>query len=89
MAYKLDLSESSNIHATFHVSCLKKVVGPNFRVQTTLPKLDEEGSILLQPETISHTQEQHFCKHAIKDFLAQWKDTPPEDVTWEPVSILQ
>jgi hypothetical protein len=50
VSYKLALLSTSKIHPIFHVSCLKKVVDQNCRVQTILPKLDEEGSLWIQPE---------------------------------------
>jgi len=50
VAYKLALPPTTKIHPVFHVSCLKKVIGNNCRVQTSLPELDDEGSIWLQPE---------------------------------------
>jgi hypothetical protein len=36
MAYKLALPATSEIHLVFHVSCMKKVVGQNCKVQTIL-----------------------------------------------------
>jgi hypothetical protein len=45
VAYKLILPTHSMIHLAFHMSCLKKVTGSKCKVQTSLPELDEEGSI--------------------------------------------
>ena len=52
VAYKLELPTSSRVHPVFHVSCLKKVIGDKIPVQMILPKLDEEGKIILDPEEI-------------------------------------
>ena len=49
VAYQLDFSSPSKLHPIFHVSFLKKVIGTKCQTQTSLPKLDEEGSIWLQP----------------------------------------
>ena len=56
MAYKLELPVASRLHPIFHVSCLKKVIGDKLLVQTILPKLDEEGKIILEPEAITETR---------------------------------
>ena len=56
MEYKLELPASSRVHPIFHVSCLKKVIGENLLVQTILPKLDEEGKIILEPEVVMETR---------------------------------
>jgi hypothetical protein len=45
VAYKIALPTTSKIHLVFHVFSLKKVVGQNYRVQTILYELDDEGSI--------------------------------------------
>jgi hypothetical protein len=45
MAYKLSLPNHSELHHVFHVSFLKKVIGTKCQTQTSLPELDEEGSI--------------------------------------------
>ena len=42
VAYKLALPIYSKINPLFHVSCLKKVVDMNYKVQTILPELDEK-----------------------------------------------
>jgi len=49
MTYKSELSTSSWIHVDFHVSCLNKFTGDKLPIQTILPKLDEEGKIILEP----------------------------------------
>ena len=89
MAYKLALIASSKIHPIFHVSCLKKVMGPNCQVQSTLLKLDEEISIWLHPTAILQTRQKQLHYLTIKEFLVQWKYTSPIDATWELASILQ
>ena len=53
MAYKLELPASLRVHLVFHVSCLKKVIGENIPVQTIFPELDDEGKIILEPETVT------------------------------------
>jgi hypothetical protein len=50
MAYQLALPSHSKLHPIFHVSFLKKVIGTKCQTQTSLPELDEEGSIWLQPQ---------------------------------------
>jgi hypothetical protein len=52
VAYQLALPNQSKIHHVFHVSFLNKVIGTNFQTQTSLPELDEEGSIWLQPQEV-------------------------------------
>eukprot|EP00253_Pinus_taeda_P030164 PITA_30164 len=89
VAYKLTLPPTAKIHPVFHVSCLKKVIGNNCKIQTSLPKLDEEGSIWLQPEQVLDRRERHLCGRMIREFLVKWKDTSLEDATWEPATILQ
>eukprot|EP00253_Pinus_taeda_P018207 PITA_18207 len=81
VAYKLALSTTSKIHSVFHVSCHKKVMGNNCRVQTSPPKLDEEGSLGLRPEQVLDTRERHLRGCMIKDVLIKWKDISPEDAT--------
>ena len=65
------------------------MIGTNFQIQTNLPKLDKEGSIWLQPQTILDQCEHFLHQLTIKEVLVQWKDTNPIDATGEPAIILQ
>jgi hypothetical protein len=89
VAYQLAFPSHSKIHPIFHVSCLKKVIGTKCQTQTSLPELDEEGSIWLQPQAVLDQREHHLHQCTIKEVLVQWKDTTPVDATWEPTTILQ
>eukprot|EP00253_Pinus_taeda_P007842 PITA_07842 len=89
VAYKLALPPTAKIHPVFHVSCLKKVIGNKCRIHTSLPELDEEGSIWLQPEQVLDTRIKQLRGRMIKEVLVKWKDTSLEDAIWEPTTILQ
>ena len=52
VAYKLLLLVHLKILLIFHMSCLKKVVGPNYILQIILQKIDEEGYIWLQHNVV-------------------------------------
>eukprot|EP00253_Pinus_taeda_P030421 PITA_30421 len=71
VAYKLALPPTANIHPIFHVSCLKKVIGNNCRIHTSLPELDEEGSIWLQPEQVLDTRVKQLHSRMIKEVLVK------------------
>jgi hypothetical protein len=69
MAYKLSLPSHSKLYSIFHVSFLKKVIGTKFHIQTSIPELDEEGSIWLQHQAILYHRECHLCQCTIKEVL--------------------
>ena len=89
VAYQLAFPSHSKLHIVFHVSCLKKVIGTKFQIQTNLPELDEEGSIWLHPQAVLDQRECRLRQRTIKEVLVQWKDTTPADATLEPFNILQ
>ena len=88
MAYKLELPTSLWVHSVFHVSCLKKVIGENIPVQTVLPKLDEEGKIILETEAVMETRTQQLRNRSISQYLVKWKNLPTEDSTWEDKNFI-
>jgi hypothetical protein len=89
VTYQLALPSHSKLHPFFHVSCLKRAIGTKCQTQTSIPEFDEEGSIWLQPQEVLDQREHRLCQCTINEVLVQWKDTTPEDSTWEPDTILQ
>ncbi|KAH9313298.1 hypothetical protein KI387_028333, partial [Taxus chinensis] len=89
VAYELELPGDGKIHNVFHVSCIKKALGQNVVPSLELPLSDEEGKLILIPETIMETRERNLRKRVIKEYLVKWKDLPLEDATWENASILE
>jgi hypothetical protein len=89
MAYKLELPPSSRVHPVFHVSCLKKVIENKIPVQFVLPELNEEGKIILEPETILETRIKQLRNRAITEYLVKWKNLLVEEVTWEDEFFMQ
>jgi hypothetical protein len=81
VAYKLALPSQSKLYPIFHVSFLKKVFGTKCQTQTSLPELDDEGSIWLQPQAFLAQRERCLHQRTIQEVLVQWKDTPPKDAT--------
>ena len=82
VAYKLQLPAEAKIHLVFHVSQLKLHVGP-VATPTPLPLLTEDGVLDKEPLAIL---DRRFAKRfgkAVTEVLVQWKNTFPEDATWE------
>jgi hypothetical protein len=89
VAYHLALPSQSKLHPIFLVFCLKKVIGNKCQTKNSLPELDEEGSIWLQPQEVLAQREHFLHRCTLHEVLVQWKVTPSEDATWEPTTILQ
>jgi len=89
MAYKMELPPSSHVHPIFYVSCLKKVIENNIPVQTILPEINEEGKIILKPETILEIRIKQLRNWAIKEYLIKWNNLPAEEATWEDEFLLK
>ena len=62
--------------------------GTKCQTQTSLPELDEEGYIWLQPQEVLAQREHCLFQHTIKEVLVQWKYTTPTNATWELATIL-
>lgn len=78
VAYKLDLPVGSQIHNFFHVSLLKKHVGPITPLSNIVPLISD----LPQPEAILDTRViQKGCYRPKTEILVKWLGAPVEDAT--------
>ena len=88
MVYKLELPTSSHIHAVFHVSCIKKVIGDKILIQTIFLDLDEEGKVILEPKKIYERRIKKLRTQIIIEYLIKWKNLLVENSTWEDDSFI-
>ncbi|GMI77908.1 hypothetical protein HRI_001460100 [Hibiscus trionum] len=90
VAYRLKLPLNSQVHPVFHVSQLKKRVGPHEIVQQELPVIDPDGSISKEPLRIIDRRIGKRGNRAVTEVLVEWSNSFPEDATWEVLhSLLQ
>ena len=83
MTYALDIPNKGKLHNVFHVSCLKKKLGPTNHIQTELPLVDIEGRLVLEPECILEVKTIMLCSRSVKEYLVKWKNLQEDEVTWE------
>lgn len=83
VAYRLDLPADACIHPIFHVSCLKKKIGEKAVSQSTLPPVDDDGRIRLEPIAILDCQLVKKNNRAAVKVLVQWSNSFAEDATRE------
>ena len=65
------------------------MLGQHQSVQTTLPALDEEGKLILEPEVIINIRERRLHTRMIKQYLIKWKNFPKEEASWETDKFVQ
>ena len=87
VAYALDLPPGWHIHATFHVSKLKRYIRSEEFLREVEPPPPElvEGHLEYEVEQILR----HKGKGARRRYLVSWKGYPLTEASWEPESCLQ
>ncbi|KAL5752800.1 hypothetical protein ACOSQ2_023307 [Xanthoceras sorbifolium] len=81
--YCLELPARSLIHNVFHVSLIKRHIGP-FPVSIQLPPMTAEDTILPQPESILDSRVVQKGNYLSKEeVLIKWVGAPIKDATWE------
>ncbi|KAK9189481.1 hypothetical protein WN943_018078 [Citrus x changshan-huyou] len=85
VAYRLALPPGSQIHNVFHVSMLRKHLGPiHTSASNQLPPVSDDSIILPQPEAILDRRVIQKGKYQPKsEILVKWRGAPNEDATWE------
>nr|GEX34061.1 reverse transcriptase [Tanacetum cinerariifolium] len=88
VAYKLQLSDSSQIHDVFHISQLKKCKG----IVThggSLHACDAQGVMRIEPLSILERRIAKRGNIVVVYVLVQWTNASREDATWEPIEEIQ
>jgi hypothetical protein len=88
-AYRLQLPENTDIQPVFHVSQLKKHVGPKAVPQANLPMVTPEGYIKLAPVTVLDTRALPQQDNIITQWLVQWQNLDVSQATWEDKTFIK
>jgi len=83
VAYELNLPSGSQIHPVFHVSQLKKRIGPVCTVQSKLPIMGPEGKLKVEPVLLLDRRIVKKRNQVVAEVLVQWANMAEEEATWE------
>jgi hypothetical protein len=88
VAYKLRLPKSSHIHPVFHISLLKKVVGQDVSVSSSLPRGLTEYQV---PEKVLQRRVTFKGARSVPQALIKWTESSECQclATWEDVEPLK
>lgn len=83
VAYRLKLPEAARIHPVFHVSQLKRSVGPQLANPTLPPQLSPELILEAEPEKLLNIRAPNPHTGNPTEVLIQWKHLLAYEATWE------
>jgi Chromo (CHRromatin Organisation MOdifier) domain len=83
VAYELNLPPVSSIHPVFHVSQLKKKVGPVVTIHSQLPVQGSYGVLKVKPLAILDRCITKKKNQVMVEVMVQWANLSSEDATWE------
>ena len=89
VAYKLKLTPGTRLPTVFHVSLLKKKLGPLQNSSPKLPKLDEHDQCPLKPEIILKRRVILRGGQPVVQFLIKWDQLDYEEASWEDKSFIE
>jgi hypothetical protein len=88
-AYKLLLPAGCQLHDVFHVSQLKKHLGPSVVPCPDLPLIDDKGTIKVAPETILQRRMIPRNNKPVVQWLIHWMNMPESEATWEDATFIR
>lgn len=88
-AYHLLLPAGTKIHLLFHVSELKRHIGPHVIPCEDLPLVIDDGTIQQEPVFVLHTRQIWQNNLPVVQWLVQWENFPPEDAMWEDADFIK
>jgi hypothetical protein len=89
VAYRLQLPSHVSIHPVFHVSQLKKHLGPTAIPHPDLPSVDANGNIKTDPLAVLQTCQVPRNNLPVVQWLVQWANLSPDDATWEDATFMK
>jgi hypothetical protein len=89
VAYKLLLPEGCQLHPVFHVSQLKKHLGPHVVPTPDLPLIDAKGNIKVAPVAILDRHMIPRNNEPIVQCLIHWQNLPASEATWEDAQFIR
>ena len=89
VAYRLKLPAGARVHPVFHVSLLKKKVGPLQQLSTTLPEWDEHDLCSLQPEMILKSRAILRDGQPVVQLLVKWNHLSFDEASWEDKAFIE
>ncbi|KAB2609297.1 hypothetical protein D8674_012465 [Pyrus ussuriensis x Pyrus communis] len=89
VVYKLQLPPNTKLHPVFHVSCLKKHLGPQTQTPVPLPVITDAGILQDAPVAILDGRLNKKGNTAATEVLVQWQNHSKDDATWEPYHELE
>jgi len=89
VAYKLLLTEGCLLHPVFHVSQLKKHIGPHAIPTKHLPLIDDNGNIKVAPVSILERRLIPRNNEPVVQWLIQWSNLSSTQATWEDADFIR
>ena len=89
VAYKLLLPEGCLLHPVFHVSQLKKHIGPHAVPTKHLPLIDDQGNIKVAPVYILERRLIPRNNKLVVQLLIQLSNLAPTQATWEDADFIR
>ncbi|CAN6347636.1 unnamed protein product [Urochloa humidicola] len=88
-AYKLLLPAGCQLHDVFHVSQLKRHLGPNAVPSPELPLIDSKGTIKVAPADVLDRRLIPRNNEPVVQWLIHWVNLPPSEATWEDANFIR
>ncbi|XP_071933080.1 uncharacterized protein [Coffea arabica] len=86
--YRLKLPEGARIHPIFHVSLLKKKIGPYQHTTPTMPEFDMQNQCILEPEAILKRRVILRNDQPVIQYLIKWTNMDSDEASWEDASVI-
>ena len=93
LAYKLQLSEGTQLHDVFHVNQIKKHLGPKVVPNSSLPLVTTDGKVKIAPLAVLDRRQVPRSAGGydipVPQWLIHWENMDASEATWEDTKFIQ